>query len=120
MAKIIIDNLKITCTIGTLPHEKTTPQDIYVDITISTDVSAAAQSDDLTQSIDYTKIAELCISTASQCHHELLENLAYEMIKSITYQLDIDNIRLKIKKPAAIADADYTAIELVYPEDFYA
>ena len=49
--------LRVVCVVGVLPEERDRPQPLAIDIDIYTDLSAAGQSDDLNDTLDYGAVA---------------------------------------------------------------
>ena len=56
--RLHVDNLEIDCIIGVWSHERTTPQKVRVDLWVEVDASASVQTDDLSDTVDYTWLAE--------------------------------------------------------------
>ena len=74
--QIFIEGLEVEAIIGVLPHERTTPQPLLIDVTLTTDITTAAQSTHLADTIDY---ADVCEQIKTLCQREealLLETLA--------------------------------------------
>ena len=54
---IQLRGLRVVCVVGVLPEERDRPQPLEIDIDIYTDLSAAGQSDDLNDTLDYGELA---------------------------------------------------------------
>ena len=76
MDKIFITELTLSTIIGTLPQERDLPQRIILDLEIDIDLTKAAQSDDLTQTIDYSEIEEKLVQLAANSQFLLIERFA--------------------------------------------
>ena len=59
MNTISIVDLEITCIIGILPYERVKEQNILLDIDLDVDFGDSTCTDDINETIDYTKIAEM-------------------------------------------------------------
>ena len=73
---ISIERLRVNCIIGCLPEERKTPQDILVSVTLETDVSPAANADDLSLTIDYHALAQSITRFAQSHPFRLIETMA--------------------------------------------
>lgn len=75
MDRILIENITVNAIIGTLPHERIRRQMLVIDIEISLDLKAAAESDDLFKSVDYSEIERRTVEIAETSSFQLLEAL---------------------------------------------
>lgn len=102
----------ISCIIGVLPHERTQEQDIYVDLKVETSFARCLQSDQVEDTINYVNLAQLCTELAQQRRYRLLETFAHEALINILTDPRIEWAWIRIKKPKALASAEYTFVEL--------
>ena len=107
--KIGIEELKITCTIGTQEEEQHQQQDIFVDIEVETQPNSA---DDLDDTVNYVLIAELCNDLATKQHYQLLESYAQDVLDSLLDKFNISTAQIKVKKPQAIPTARCATIKI--------
>ncbi len=56
MDKIHIRDLALRCIIGVNDDERREKQDVVINITMHTDISKAAATDDFSQTVDYKKV----------------------------------------------------------------
>lgn len=61
---------------GALPEEQSRAQPFEVDLNIAADLSSAAASDDLADTVDYAAAAAAAAKVVAVEHHQLLERLA--------------------------------------------
>src|SRR5688500_11768069 len=106
------DQYKLDCIIGVYPHERQTKQTIFVDLQVEADFSKCSKSDDIADTVNYEQLAELCIHLAESGKFALLETFACEILKSIFLKFNVTWAWVRIKKPQALANADYTVVEL--------
>ncbi|MFL5764764.1 MAG: dihydroneopterin aldolase [Bacteroidia bacterium] len=59
MSKIVIEGIKLYCYHGCLPQEARIGANYMVDVTMETDLSEAAKTDDLSKTIDYVTVYEI-------------------------------------------------------------
>lgn len=112
MYKISIGNLKADCIIGVKSEERLTTQEILIDLSLSLDLSKAADSDDVHDTVDYDELSQNIVEFIEASEFKLLEKLAYETAKRVKTLSGADEVKIIVKKPSAIKKADYAAVEL--------
>lgn len=112
MDKIIIEGLVIDMIIGVYDWERQNHQKVNFDLELTTDFAKAMASDDVTDTIDYAKVAERIELLAQEFHPELLEKFADLVLKTLFKEFAISAIRLKITKPDILEQARSVGIEL--------
>jgi len=88
--KVFIKNLVLPCHVGVTQEERSKRQNVIVDVEIYCDLSQAAVTGDLKDSINYYEIKEKISSAVTNGEFKLLETLA-ETVAS-----------LALKEPAAL------------------
>jgi dihydroneopterin aldolase len=112
-AKLSIQGLKLTTTIGAYPWEQHIEQTILVDVDLWLDITKAAESDDLTHALDYAALAQLLQETVKGQKYKLLEALAAFLNKQIIkYYPQITAGKLTVHKPGALVNAKDVAVEV--------
>ena len=74
--RIELRDLRVTCVIGALAHERTAPQPLSIDIDLYADLSQAGTTDDLGRTIDYGAVCDRIVALCEQAQPQLLERLA--------------------------------------------
>lgn len=99
---------------GVFDHEKRDGQDFGVDIVVWADLSAAAESDDLADTIDYGGLAALAERIVGGEPHDLLEKVSALVAEAV---LDGDErvlaTEVTIHKPQAPIDAVFADVAVV-------
>jgi len=103
-------NLKIHCVIGVNEEERRQEQDIFVELRVV--LHHAPRQDDVSTTIDYTALSNICKKVAKKHHYHLLESLAKKILEEIFNCFLLEEGWIKIKKPKAIAGADYAFVEM--------
>ncbi|MEA3019374.1 MAG: 7,8-dihydroneopterin aldolase/epimerase/oxygenase [Actinomycetota bacterium] len=75
--------LRVDAICGVLPHERTTPQPLEIDVEIVADLSAAGASDDLADTIDYGAVVIAVEQVAITLQPQLLEHLAERIAAAV-------------------------------------
>lgn len=74
--RIELRGLRVDAIVGVLPHERTTPQPLEIDLDIETDLAPAGESDDLRDTVDYGAIVAIVEDVTMASQPLLLERLA--------------------------------------------
>lgn len=107
-----IKDLHISCIIGCLEEERKAPQELLIDFSLHLPIPS---QDLLSETVDYTKVAELIDNTAKSGCYFLLETLALRIAKNILQNfLQVTKVEIIIKKQNALKTAAYSFVELKY------
>lgn len=110
--KIFIESLQLMAFIGVYEWERQAPQKLLLDIEMSLDLSVAAASDDLQDTVDYAQVATDMAKIANSNQPLLLENLAGKMCDHILKHYAVADVKLKVSKPTILPQAKNVAIQL--------
>ena len=104
--RIHIRDLSTIGIVGIKPDERTTPQEILINLTMWADISAGAASDSIEDTVNYRTIAKTIISYVQGAKPMLVERLAEELAEQI-FSIDprIQEIELTVEKPSALRHA---------------
>ncbi|MBU2977623.1 dihydroneopterin aldolase [Alteromonas sp. C1M14] len=117
MQQIILSGLKVDTLIGVYDWERTQQTTLLLDVTVDADLSEAMQSDDVTQTIDYAKLADCLKATASEQTFELLEALGACLMQAAFDRFPIQRMRLAITKPNILPDVDTVTVVFTRSRD---
>ena len=113
MDAIIIEGLKVDTVIGCFNWERQIIQPLMLDLTIHNDLTHAAQSDELEDTLNYAQICELAAQVIQQAQPKLIEHAAQLVLECLfTTFSSIESIVITIRKPAIIAQANAVGIRL--------
>lgn len=112
MDRILVQGLAIDTIIGVHDWEKTSKQQVILDIDVGVDTARAARSDRLQDTVSYGDIARAVTALVEQRQLELIEALAEEVAEMLLVTFAIEEVRLRLKKPAAVANAEFVAVEI--------
>lgn len=99
---------------GAMAEEGTLGQRWNIDLVLTLDIAAAAATDHLHETVDYTKVYTICRECVEHDRFKLIESLAGHIIDRILDENPIvTQVDILIKKPAVpIAGIlDYAAVE---------
>lgn len=87
---------------GVFDAEAKNGQEFYVDVEIKLDLSAAAASDDLVQTIDYAAVTELVIQEIEGERCQLIERLAWRIANRVKAEHSrVEAVTITVHKPHA-------------------
>jgi len=109
---ITIEHLEISCVIGVDAHERRSLQSIFVDLVVEYEMSQCIRTDHLHDTIDYVALAAICTSVAQEGNYRLLESYTHDAIEAIMAAYPVRRVKMKVRKPSAIAQAKFAAVEM--------
>jgi len=113
MDLIKLHGLNLMALIGVYDFERHAKQRVIVDLVMHTDLSIAGHSDNVSDTIDYGKVAERLAELADDCEFKLLEALAAQMTDMIFTEFCPKKIELTLNKPDILDSADNVSITLI-------
>lgn len=117
---ILIEGLKIDTVVGCFNWERQILQPLLVDLKLWLDLSVAAASDDLQDTLNYAEICQLASTCIQQAKPQLIEHAAQLILHCLfTQYVKIDKINIIIRKPAIIPAAQSVGIQLERQRDYF-
>ena len=113
MGQVIVDQLEFDCIIGILPEERVNPQPLRLSLELETCFLKASQSEDVSHTVDYFRLAESTKSMILEREFLLLETLAEEVAKYCLEIESVEKVKVRAEKPNAIPGANCSAVEVV-------
>jgi len=112
--RITLAGVKLYPRIGTTPEERATTQECVADLILWGDFEPAASTDSLQESVDYTVVLASVQQTAAAQEYNLVETLAYKIVRSVLQQFPINRVCIKVRKRPAIlmGQLDFVEIEI--------
>jgi dihydroneopterin aldolase len=97
--RIILDAMVFSGTHGVYEHEQHTPQPFEVDVELRMNLQPAGLSDDLGQTIDYSRVFETCRQIVESTRFNLLEALAEAIAQELLSGFQADEVTVRVRKP---------------------
>ena len=116
MDTIFIDQLSVMGILGIHPHEQKTPQEIRISVKVFTDISAAAESDQILKSVNYATLAKEIKRFIDEHHYLTIEALIEALAAKILTDERIARVWLRVEKPNAVSAAKSVGVEIVRPK----
>ncbi len=116
---ILIEGLKVETVVGCFNWERQILQPLMLDLKIWLDLSVAAQSDELTDTLNYAEICELASQSIVHAAPKLIEHAA-DVVMHVLFEryTKIEKIHITIRKPAIIATAQSVGIQIERHRDY--
>jgi len=99
--RITLTGLTVFGRHGVFEHEKRDGQDFVVDVTVWLELSAAAATDDLSQTVHYGELAELAAGIIGGPPRDLIEAVAGEIADAVLAGFPVTAVEVTLHKPAA-------------------
>ena len=115
MDRITLSSMRYECRIGATDEERTFPQMLEVDLVVESDLSAAAASDALADTIDYGPLVTLTERTLEGGSFVTLEGLAGSLVEGVLEAAQkASAVTVRVRKLAVPMDVsmDYAEVEL--------
>jgi dihydroneopterin aldolase len=114
MQKIIIEQLQVPTLIGVYDFERTQNTQLLISIELYVNVTKATISDDVADTVDYAKIAELVKTIAAQSSFQLLEALGRVLCQAILDNFAVKQVTMKLEKPDILADTKTVSVSMCF------
>ncbi|WP_424265261.1 dihydroneopterin aldolase [Castellaniella sp.] len=110
--RVILDDLRVSASIGMLDHERAVRQPLRIHAEFDTDASRPVNDADIGSVLDYRLLRDALIQEAAGAHTDLLETLVDRSLARILRDFpDVLHVRLRICKPQAFDDCAAVCIE---------
>ena len=112
MDRIYIRDLRVRCIIGIYDEERREKQDVVINITLAGDFSAAGQSDDIRDAVNYKDVKKRILDLGETSHFMLIETLAEHVAALCLNEPKVREATVTIDKPGALRFARSVAVEI--------
>jgi FolB domain-containing protein len=117
MDKVIIKNLLARGIIGVNDWERKRAQNILINITMLTDTSRAAQTDDINDCINYSTMSKKLLEHAENINRLTVEALANDLAKICLQEQGVQRVIVRVEKPGAVRFAESVGVEIERSRD---
>lgn len=111
--EIRIDGLRLSVRVGVAPEERASPRELVARLALETDLSAAAASDDLADTVDWAALSAKLRATAAARPWRLVESLAAALADAALAEPGVRRVRIRVDKPGAMPGVDSFSVALV-------
>ena len=110
--RIIIDGMRFHCIIGINDWERVAKQVIELDIALHVDLSKAAASDDVEDTVNYRTISQQVSEFVENSSFGLVEKLADGVARLCLADERVQRVDVRLRKPGALRLADSVGLEI--------
>lgn len=103
--RIYLRELRVAAVIGIYEWEQRVRQTVCIDLEMAADISSAAASDAIEDTLNYKAIAERLSSFVEESRFNLIETLAERAAGMLLAEFGIRWLRLSVSKPGAVRGA---------------
>lgn len=110
--RIHIRDLSVQCIIGINPEERVKKQEVLINLTLHADLSEAAHTDRLEDTVDYKELKESIRKCVEASEFFLLERLAEHVAEIALRPAQVQCVDVCVDKPGALHYARSVAVEI--------
>ena len=103
--RIIVQDLRVSATVGVNRWEQAAPQTVAVDLEIAIDAAKAAAGDQLSDTVDYKRASREIAALAASRPFQLVETLAEAIASLILDGHGARWVKVTARKPWALRNA---------------
>jgi dihydroneopterin aldolase/D-erythro-7,8-dihydroneopterin triphosphate epimerase len=111
--RVFIRDLTIRCIVGIDAHERQEKQDVFVDITMHTDLRKAGRTDALEDTVDYRALKKRILHLAEESRFRLIEALAETIADECLRDSRVERVEVAVEKPGALRFARTVGVKIV-------
>jgi dihydroneopterin aldolase len=114
MDRVILCGIQCSLKVGVSPDERREPQACLVDVELQRDLSRPARTDDVRDTIDYSRVFNLVLELSRKEQFALLERFAGRLEEELRRAERFDAVVIRVKKlrPPLPGCLDHAGIEI--------
>lgn len=112
MDKIHIKDLLLRCIVGINDWEREKKQDVMINIVLYADLSAACQSDNIEDTVDYKAVKQKVVNMVESSSCLLVEKLAQQVADICLEHPKVQRVKVLIEKTGALRYARSVGVEI--------
>jgi dihydroneopterin aldolase len=102
---VFLSGLEIETTIGIYEWERRIRQKLIFDLEMATDISRAAETDDISDTLDYKALSKRVKAFVGESSFNLVETLIEQVARIILDEFAVPWVRIRLNKKGAISGA---------------
>ena len=103
--RVFIADLRVDTVIGVYDWEREIRQRVVIDLEMNCDCTRAAETDSVSDTLDYKAIGKRVIAFVEASEFHLVETLAHRLAETLVAEFGIGWLRLKVDKEGALRGA---------------
>ena len=109
---VFIEDLRIQAVIGIFDWEREITQTISLNLEMGFDISKAAETDSINDTLDYKAVSKRLIGFVESSEFQLVESLAEECAAIVLREFPVNWLRLKLSKPGAVRGSSAVGVTI--------
>ena len=105
MDRVFIENLTVETVIGIYDWERSIKQTVQLDLELASDITRAAASDRIEDTLNYKAVAKRVIAFVEESSFQLVETLAERIVALVREEFSVAWVRLTLNKGGAVRGA---------------
>ncbi|MGH8131613.1 MAG: dihydroneopterin aldolase [Steroidobacteraceae bacterium] len=110
--QIFLHGLTAECIIGFIDWERQVRQTVVVDLELPVDCRHASLTDEVTDTLDYKKVAKRALEFIAASEFKLVETLAHRLALVILSEFAVEWVRICLNKPGAIRNSRDVGVQI--------
>ena len=113
--RIVLHNMVFQGTHGVLEQEQREPQPFHIDVELAVSLQPAGVDDDLSQTVDYSRVFEDCRQIVESTRFHLVEAIAEAIAHEILAGfVPVSEVTVRVRKPQAPIEGtfDWVGVEI--------
>lgn len=102
---IFLHDLRVDCVIGVWAWERRITQRVLIDVDMAFDITAAAASDALDDTLSYKDVSQRITALATEGQFQLVETLAERVAELLLGDFGVPWCRVRVNKKGAVSAA---------------
>lgn len=103
MDTVFIRELRVETVVGIYDWERRIKQTVSLDLDMSADISRAASTDRIQDTLDYKAVAKRVAQFVGDAQFQLVETLAEKVGELIRNEFHVDYVKVVLHKPGAVS-----------------
>jgi FolB domain-containing protein len=112
MDKILIRDLLARGHIGITDSEREHPQDILINVTLYLDLTPAAITDHIDDTISYSIVSKEILSLVDQSRKKTVEAMAADIASLCLSHKLVERVQVRVEKPGAVRFTRSVGVEI--------
>lgn len=108
--RITLTGLKVQANHGVFDFERTNGQLFVIDLTVWLDLSPAALSDDLNNTVHYGELAEEVVAAVASDPVDLIETVAERVAQVVLAHAPVERVEVTVHKPQAPISVEFADV----------
>ena len=103
--RIFLHGLTTECIIGFIDWERRVRQTVVLDIEVPVDCRRASLTDEVSDTLDYKRVAKRVLAYVAASEFKLVETLAHRVALLVLEEFGVEWVRVALNKPGAIRNS---------------